>query len=131
MFIQYDDIISKLGEPLWFSKDGYPRYCKYIPSECGVYHKFSALCLVKCQACGKEFKIGTATNLIDIWYRETQGHIDKNMTELEKIRYVLEYSGDPPNVDCCAAGPTMTVEFVSFLEMWKINDKYLWEKMDV
>lgn len=131
MFVNYTDIISKLGTPVWFTQDGYPRYCEYHPSECGIYHKFSALILVKCQSCGRDFKIGTISDYYKIYLLKRAGQISDDMSELKKVRYALEYCGDPPNIECCSAGPTMTVEHVSFLEIWKYNDNHVWEKMDV
>ena len=119
MKISYKDITEKLGEPFWFTEHGYPRYCEFHPQECGIYHKEAALLLIRCQNCHKEFKVSETSNAENVL--------------AEEIKQRRLFYGDPPDVGCCPAGPTMTSEEICVLEYWRkefIFNKMIWRRID-
>lgn len=114
----YDDIISRIKEePWWFDQNGCPRYEEFHPNLCNVYCEEAALLLISCQNCDKEFRVG----VYDDRLRPT--YFSKKVLKGENLYY-----GDPPDIGCCAAGPTMTSNTKQILEFWKKN-KFLWERM--
>ena len=59
MFTYYGDILEKLGPAIWYTEDGYPRYCEFAPNECGVHTKAVALLEIACQDCDKRFLVAS------------------------------------------------------------------------
>lgn len=113
MKIKYSDILDKIPEsPIWFDSNGTPRYNHFHPKDVPcIYADEAALILIGCQACGQEFKVSLHHEMYD----------DKNLSE--QIPYL--YYGDPPNVECCSIGPTMSSDSVRVLEFW-IKEKFVW-----
>lgn len=110
----YADIIDKLGEPSWFDENAVPRYCEFHPSKLDIYAREAALVLIKCQSCDKEFNVAfsMSTHQLVIGELSIQNSI---------VNEMLEY-GDPPSLNCCAAGPTMTAITHKVLEYWERPD---------
>lgn len=79
MHPDYEDIISRIGEePSWYMMNGVPRYGDFKPKEVSIYADYSALYLIGCQDCGKEFKIGddyTRYDMLESLY-DISGYID-------------------------------------------------------
>lgn len=100
----YSDIIAKAGKPFWYNENGVPRYTEFHPFKC--VHKDSdevALVEVKCQSCGESFLVALTLPAAD---------------RLTQINGKSLHYGDPPNVGCCCAGPTMSSEFNAIIQVW-------------
>ena len=107
MNVEYQDILASLGEPLWWNEWAVPRYCAFSPQECDVYALEVVLMRIACQACGREFVVAMSLTMADkAWGRA--------WPDDEPPHY-----GDPPNIGCCPAGPTMNSEHIAVLQHWK------------
>jgi len=108
----FEDIISVMGKPKWFEDHGFPRYCEFSPSEvCNIYAKEVVYFLIACQSCGTLFKVAISSSGYDSKYNP---HSFKEHILNKAIGY-----GDPPNMKCCGAGPTMSSDNVKVLEFWE------------
>lgn len=116
----YDDILSRIPEPpQWFDEGGVPRFVAFAPDEAAnIYAKEVVLLLVECQACEREFKVCLSWSAMD--------HV-RNIPPLSANPAGLEYH-DPPNVECCAAGPTMNSVPIRVLEFWR-KERFDWERV--
>jgi hypothetical protein len=112
----YDDIIDKLGDPIWFDENAVPRYCEFGPDRMDIYANEAALILIKCQGCGKRFKVGCCSSTYDIALGS------------EAISSCINNSyqyGDVPNTSCCI-GITMMSEPIKVLEYWhKVDNEWV------
>lgn len=122
----YTDILCLTPAlPLWWDEVGCPRYCPFHPSVANdIYAQEALLLLIKCQACGYEFRVCMAWD-DRAWVLIVKGHealpLDTpNLRSRVQTRQ-LSY-GDPPNTGCCPAGATMTSEPVRVLEFWERKD---------
>jgi hypothetical protein len=114
----YDDIRSRIQEPpKWFDECAVPRYSDFAPHEVSdIYAHEAALVLIACQSCGQRFKVAFS--------RPTNGGLaailsgKKSPTLAERIKDKSLHYGDPPNVGCCPAGPTMNSDPILVLEYW-------------
>jgi hypothetical protein len=130
----YDDIIKKIDEePQWFDEAAVPRYCKFSPKELAdIYADECALVLIACQDCRHEFKVAFSQDMMgrmkwEWMYKGLGGkQAKKNLkapTIAESIRDKTIHYGDPPNIRCCPAGPTMNCDDIKVLEYWERNSK--------
>ncbi len=127
----YSDIIDRLGEPRWFDECACPRYCKFSPRRLSnIYADECCLVLIKCQDCGYEFKVAFSQSTMDKVRHIMMFGKDKEMpTIADGIRDKTLHYGDPPNVECCAAGPTMNCDDVKVLEYWeRKTDMFNWKR---
>ena len=86
MFVCYNDIMSKLGPPLWFDENAVPRYCEFHPRYLANIHADEAALLhVGCQVCHIPFIVAVSGQ-----YPALKSGIADN---------TIDY-GDPPNVNC-------------------------------
>lgn len=108
MLDSYDDILSRIEEPpKWWDRFGCPRWRDFDPdNSSNIYADRVVLMRIACQGCDHEFLVEFAESrgqrMIMNHRREKDGY--------EPIEYdptQLEY-GDPPDIGCCAAGPTMS-----------------------
>jgi hypothetical protein len=104
----YVDIRSRIAEdPSWWDEFAVPRYGPFTPeSLADIYARECALVLIRCQACSREFRVAMSVS-----------HQPTGFLANEILQGVVFY-GDPPNVDCCVAGPTMSSIPVRVLEYW-------------
>jgi hypothetical protein len=107
----YLDIRERIPEnPKWWDENAVPRYCEFHPQRCAnVYSREVALVRITCQGCGQEFPVAFSS-----------GHLENDDDDAIAVQIkakTLHY-GDPPNVDCCAAGQTMNSEPRRVLEYW-------------
>lgn len=108
----YGDILDRIdGKPLWFDEHGVPRYRPFKPELLNIYASEAVLALIECQACGTEFKVAFA----GFTQKSESGRQDGLAMEIEGK--TLHY-GDPPNTQCCDAGPSMNSIPVHVLEYW-------------
>lgn len=117
MHHHYHDIRSRIHEePQWFDEHAVPRYSVFTPDETAdIYADEAALVEIACQACGKRFLVCMTWNT---WKSIRSPHY-KSLHE-QIVAKSLHY-GDPPNVECCPAGPTMNCEDIRVLEYWAKN----------
>lgn len=103
----YQDIITRIAEPpKWFDEYSVPRYCEFEPREAAnIYASECTLVLIQCQCCGMSFKVCFSSSK---WEDNLEQRI---------VNKSLAY-GDPPNIECCASGPTMTSDTIKVLEYW-------------
>lgn len=114
----YDDIRSRLGKPLWFDENAVPRYCPFTPDEfADIYARQGCLMEIACQNCGQRFEVAMSSGSLDRY----------DLVALVQAGAI--YYGDPPNVNCCSSGPTMTSISLRMLEFWIRNrDTHRWER---
>lgn len=111
MHQSYDDIRDKLGQPLWWDECGVPRYVEFHPTQCNnIYANEAALLDIACQECHRRFLAA-----------ETHGPqqiMDKTPSLTEQVKGGLIHYGDPPNANCCPAGPTMNCLDLHVVQFW-------------
>ena len=109
----YGDIISKLGQPVWWDEVGCPRYAPFKPwMTCDFYAKEVALLRIQCQSCHAKYVVCVSAGLLD--ERPLQ-------TRSQPLAY-----GDPPRY-CCQLGASMTSETIEVAELW-VREKGKWRK---
>lgn len=118
MNANYADIIDRVVEaPIWFDEHAVPRYCPFKPNEtASIYADEAVLFEIECQRCATPFLVCMTS---DPMSRMAQASLRDGVFSLEKrIPDTLEY-GDPPNIECCAAGPTMKSVPLRVVEFWR------------
>lgn len=138
----YEDIRDRIdAEPVWFDEHAVPRYCEFAPREsANIYADEVVLVEIHCQACGAAFKVCFSANLLGRYQRSFSRAAHEAMQEgrvllqedvsakmeTSTLRAAIEsdtlHYGDPPNVFCCPAGPTMNSVPVRVLEYWHRAD---------
>jgi hypothetical protein len=118
MHEDYDDIRSKIAQaPQWFDEYAVPRYCTFEPKRCAdIYCDEAVLAEITCQGCGAEFRVAFSQGSFDRFGRDGRRLADD-------IRARELHYGDPPNIRCCAAGPTMNSEPRRVLQYWHTHHK--------
>jgi hypothetical protein len=113
MHTSYDDIIDKLGEPLWWyrSDAAVPRYAPFHPELCGVYDKCVALTEIVCQTCNKHFMVSVALRTHDSSFRKV-----KEIMPTTFYGGSFDTWGDPPIHGC--SGDTMWSGLNGIVEFW-------------
>jgi hypothetical protein len=103
--IEYDDIRERIPEPpKWWDEYAVPRYCEFVPHQAAdMYAYEAALVLIECQGCATQFHVCISG----------RGNI------AEQIRCRTLHYGDPPNVRCCLAGPTMNCIDLQVVQFWR------------
>jgi len=107
MHRDYTDIRSLTPtQPLWFDEYAVPRYVEFSPAQlANIYAREAALAEIECQACGHPFQVAFSG-------ANHRGPLSEAIVE-----NTLEY-GDPPNINCCAAGPTMSSRARRVVQYW-------------
>lgn len=135
MHCAYDDIRGRIREePKWWDERMVPRYCDFSPEKVAdVYAEEAALVLIACQSCGYEFKVAFSHSSLSAMARHLgPGRTHFHPSEWFKVpartlaRDIEEKTigcGDPPNIGCCMAGPTMSSNVVGVLEYWRRRRK--------
>jgi hypothetical protein len=107
----YREIIEAMGEPKWWNEHAAPRYVEFNPREAAnIYACEVVLALIVCQDCGREFRVCFSRDAVSAVMRE------RSLASLSQA-HELHY-GDPPNIGCCPAGPTMNSVPMRVLEYW-------------
>ena len=109
MHQHYEDILKRIDRaPIWFDEFGVPRYEEFSPQRLGnIYATEAALAEVSCQQCRRVFRVAL-----------TNAFARKGFGLSDEIRLCRVHYGDPPNVRCCSAGPTMNSIMHEILEYW-------------
>lgn len=116
----YKDIRALTSEPpLWFDEDGVPRYCEFSHGECAnIYAREVVLLMIACQNCGAVYEVCLSQN----------GKVHGQPTLASQIKDGSIGYGDPPNMGCCAAGPTMSCMNLRVLQYWSNPSITKWER---
>lgn len=114
----YADILSRIPDaPLWFDENAVPRYEPFSPQLVNIYAREAVLMRIECQSCERSFDVAMSRRYMDI------GHNLASDIKTHSIHY-----GDPPNVECCCAGPTMNSVPRKVLQYWRHIDG-VWIRM--
>jgi hypothetical protein len=107
MKANYHDILSRISEPPhWFDEEAVPRFIPFDPDQAAnIYATEAVLLKIECQSCGRPFEV-CMTN-------SGYGQTLSEAVVAKSIHY-----GDPPNIECCHAGPTMNSEPIKVLQFW-------------
>lgn len=105
----YRDIRNRIPEETrWWDEYAVPRYCEFSPDAVAdIYADEAALVGIACQGCGCLFDVAFSKSAL------TDGGSLAEAINNHTIHY-----GDPPNIGCCGAGPTMNSEPLRVLEYW-------------
>jgi hypothetical protein len=108
----YADIRENVSLPiLWFDEAAVPRFAPFHPRlATNIYASEVALMEIECQSCGHPF-------LVAVSYERYAGTKIADDIKTREIHY-----GDPPNVDCCASGPSMNSVPKKVIEYWARHD---------
>lgn len=115
----YQDILSRIPEaPVWWDENAVPRWCAFEPIKIAdVYADECALLLIACQDCGRPFKVAASSNMMSTYQISNA------------IKEGFMNWGDPPNIGCCPAGPTMNSQTLAVLEYWsRKNHEHEWAR---
>jgi peptidoglycan/xylan/chitin deacetylase (PgdA/CDA1 family) len=110
---RYADILDRIPEePQWFDEHAVPRFCAFAPDRIAdIYAEETALVEIACQSCDHRFPVAFSL-----------GRMEKLLHKArpleERVRERSIGFGDPPNIECCPAGPTMTADAVRVIEFW-------------
>jgi len=112
MNADYEDIRSLIAaEPKWFDEHAVPRYCDFHPQQAAdIYAREVCLLLVVCQCCRREFHVAMS------WSLSNRSRDEPRLSEQIPKDHI--HYGDPPNVSCCASGPTMNSIPREVLQFW-------------
>ena len=108
MHHHYDDIRDLTEkEPLWWDECAVPRYCEFEPDAASnIYANNVVLFTIACQSCGRRFNVCLSESVIDT----------PSLQDAAREGW-LGY-GDPPNIRCCPAGPTMSSFSLYVSQFW-------------
>lgn len=114
MYIEYDDILTRVSDqPVWWL-NGLPRYDPFRPDDVGVYSREVALVQTECQDCRTRYDVAVEPRRY-----------------FADLRTLVAYTtaldvGDPPNarhagISRCT-GSTMNSLEIRILEYWRKDD---------
>lgn len=115
----YSDIMELIKQsPGWFDENAVPRYCRFSPDKlANIYADEASLVEVECQGCRRRFRVAHSelNQHNQLWGKAGKGRIAfiSDLISERRLKY-----GDPPNIRCCAAGPTMSSIPIRVLEYW-------------
>ena len=114
----YRDIRDRVDDaPLWYDEHAVPRYCTFSPNEvANIYAKECVLLLIRCQGCDQRFKVAMS------WDDMSAMRHGIPRLRLSVFDKTIHY-GDPPNIGCCPAGPTMNSFPLRVLEFWEQSQR--------
>lgn len=121
----YHEILDVMGEPIWWTEDGVPRYIPFAPEEAGNLYAYEvALIEIACQACDHRFHVCISSTRMDkalkdrVTVRDRIAGLDTPRRPGMLLPSRSVYCDDPPNINCCAPGPTMTATPVMVEQVW-------------
>ena len=124
----YEDIRDLIGqEPQWWDEHAVPRFCAFDPSRCAdIYADEAALVEIRCQGCERSFHVAFTNSPV----RKVECNGIDGPSLADEIRRKTLHYGAPPNVGCCAAGPTMSSVPVRVIGYWQRSferSRFQWE----
>jgi hypothetical protein len=111
MKAMYEDVLAAIangheGDPIWYDENGTPRFATHHPEMCpDIYASEVALLEIACQACERVFRAQMSRSSYSTQLRA-------------EVKSGAIHYGDPPNADCCPAGPTMNCLDLRVVEFW-------------
>ena len=131
MLVEYSDIISRLGPPLWYDANGVPRYAPFKPAMCGIYVDLICYMEIACQACDRRFMVASESHRMDrnpsmaLPSASSPGNPNADPWDLiGQFHY-----GDPPRHNGkCYAGDTMNSVPVKIVEFWSRDASDDWQR---
>lgn len=131
MHHDYQDILALTDQPpVFWQQGGVPRFAAFSPQAVpDIYADEAALVQIRCQVCGHPFDVcftSSATDRLARSFRVARNaskaaKISERYRISEQVRAGTLHYGDPPNVGCCPAGPTMSSEAVRVIEFHRRN----------
>jgi hypothetical protein len=129
MHCHYKDILKLADKaPKWFDENAVPRFCAFAPDECAnIYADEVVLLLIRCQNCHHPFRVCISTShserMIQTVRMRAWGETldpSKKVEEIGPLATRIQglHYGDPPNISCCPAGPTMGSDPIKVIEFW-------------
>lgn len=119
MHTYYGDILDRIDvRPLWFDENAVPRFDPFTPEFLAdIYANEAVLAEIACQCCHERFRVAMSRSSHD----DVMGWLDGTPAPslADRIRDDALAYGDPPNIRCCDAGPTMSSDFLRVLEFWQ------------
>lgn len=117
---KFEWFLRNLGEPKWWEETGHPRYCDFSPDKTyNIYADEVALLEIACQDCGRRFSVSMN------WSTGEPFPLSKLIGSGScQFGY-----GDPPNVGCCPAGPTMGSDGLRVIEFWEKDGNFKWVRI--
>jgi len=124
MLRSYVDILEKINsEPQWWDRFGVPRFCIFSPEFFDIHAQEAALIAIKCQGCLRDFDV----EVIYDKYELRTGRSDLIDYFLSKNPKEIFY-GDPPRIDCCMSGPTMSSIPIEIKNLWS-KKSGIWQEI--
>jgi hypothetical protein len=132
MHADYSDIIDRINiRPLWFDEHAVPRYDIFQPKLiANIYAKECVLLRIECQGCGHEFEVAMSQDQMANLGRTCRPSRSDCAPLAMQIAEKSIHYGDPPNIGCCASGPTMSCVDRKVLEYWHSgpDTNYTWTR---
>jgi len=125
MLNHYSDILDRINEdPQWFDANGVPRFCEAHPDNgSNIYAQKVAFYRIECQMCSHPFIVEFNTCSMDeVRFKMVYGQDKDYVWDPENLHY-----GDPPNIGCCPAGPTMNSCPRELIALWERRNKPHWD----
>ena len=124
----YNDIRSRIPEPpKWWDENAVPRYDTFSPGQVSnIYANEAVLYRIACQSCGEKFLVSAAQGTMEGVMAAHSGHPYYSLAD--RIRADTLHYGDPPNIGCCPAGPTMNCEDIRVVEYWYREGVSGWQR---
>ena len=121
----YEDIRSRIAEPpAWWDEYAVPRWGVFCPRDVAdVYAREVVFLRIICQNCGHAFDVAMSQGYAQLAVNP------KLQTLAEQVKNGWIHYGDPPNIYCCAAGPTMNSEPREVLEFWRLDERHEWQRV--
>lgn len=118
----YQDLLNlSPTPPLWFDEHAVPRFCPFAPDEvANIYAAEVVLLGIECQSCETRFEVAMSWSDADLVLRKQR----RFSLDVQALHY-----GDPPNIQCCPAGPTMNSEPKRVLEFWRRDGRFEWTRV--
>ena len=111
VYVPYDDILKRIGEPPKWWCAGVPRYDDFKPNALNVYATAALLVEGKCQGCQKLFLVGVAGGV--------PGLIDPEGTKVGSWQDdPPHHHSDPTHEDPRCVGNTMQLIPLRIVEAW-------------
>lgn len=132
MLRDYEDIVDRLGPPLWWDDNGVPRYAAFHPEMLGVYDEFAALIEIDCQGCDKRMLVATRWSKTDAVFFGAKFREAPDLPTAKRGGDFGSY-GDPPshvaNIGRCV-GSTMSSGALRVVEFWERDRRSMeWRRL--
>lgn len=120
MHTHYRDILDRVSDPvLWFDEAAVPRFEPFSPSlTANIYAREAALVRIECQGCGHSFDVAFTSPAASERIEPDETCHRQHALLQDYITSGTLHFGDPPNVQCCAAGASMNSIPRRVIEYW-------------